>query len=260
MNVDKFLFRNKWYLLNLGIQVMLLLSNPFRELNHGFWPIQGFVETEEVTLSAGDYPRLILDKLLNPPLSNAEERFVQAAPDIWSRGVERRKMRSEVLRVLGRIQNMVSSGYSEASIEKYMRKESAIPFDIKRRVLNRNNLKSDYSGVLRSLSKDYESGISLDAKLKSWPVKKDSSLIVDYYHIRDGWEELVEPFYDIQLLSSDFQRNSEYLVLLIPQKVRRFDSFSITNYGYLEFFIYGFFVPFIVYLAHLRLKKSSRSI
>ena len=48
MNIDKFLLRNKWYLLNLGIQIILLLSNPFRKEDSGIWPIQGLVLMEEV--------------------------------------------------------------------------------------------------------------------------------------------------------------------------------------------------------------------
>ena len=260
MNIDRFLFRNKWYLLNLGLQIILLLSNPFRKLDSGIWPIQGLIQMEEVTLKEGEHPRLILDKLLNPPRTNAEDRFVQGAPEIWSLPSEKRIMRSEILRVLGRIQQMVNLGYSEVSIEKFMREESAIPFDIERRVLNRNNTNSDYSGALRALFKDYESGVSLDDKLKSWPIKKDESLIIEYYHLREVWEEIVGAFCEIQLLSSDFQRNSEYLMGLLPQRVRRFDSISLTNYGYLEFFIYGFFMPFTVYVGRLRLKISSRRV
>ena len=260
MNIEKFLFRNKWYLLNLGIQIILLLSNPFRKVERGIWPIQGLVLMEEVTLKDGEYPRLILDKSLNPPRTKSEESFVQGAPEIWRLPGEKRFMRSEVLRVLGRIQHMINLGYSELSIEEFLREESSIPFDINRRVLNRNNTNRDYSGVLRTLFKDYESGVSLDDKLKSWPIKKDTSLITEYYHLREVWEELVEPFYEIQLSSSDFQRNSEYLMSLVPQRLSRFDSISLNNYGYLEFFIYGFFVPFIVYVGRLRLKKPKRTV
>ena len=67
---------------------------------------------------------------------------------------------------------MINLGYSELSIEEFLREESSIPFDINRRVLNRNNTNRDYSGVLRTLFKDYESGVSLDDKLKSFKLTK----------------------------------------------------------------------------------------
>ena len=255
MNIDKFLLRNKWYLLNLGLQIILLLSNPFRNIDHGIWPLQGLVQMEEVILNNGEEPRLLLDELLNPPKTNAENSFVQGAQEIWRFPREKRIMRSEILLVLGRIQNKINLGYSKASIEEFMRGESAIPFNINSRVLNRNTTNSSYSGVLRKLSTDYESGVTLDDKLKSWPIKKDASLIMEYYHFREVWEELVGSFYEVQLLSSDFQKNSEYLMSLVPQRVRRFDSISLNTYGYLEFFIYGFFIPFIVYLGRNRIKK-----
>ena len=260
MNIDKFLLRNKWYLLNLGIQIILLLSNPFRKEDSGIWPIQGLVLMEEVILKDGEHPRLILDKSLNPPRTNAEKSFIRRAPEIWQLPAEKRIMRSEVLRVLGSIQHMINLGYDESNIEELMREESAIPFDLKRRVLNRNNINRDYSGVLRTIFKDYESGVSLDEKLKSWPVKKDASIIKEYYHLREVWGELVGAFCEIQLLSSDFQKNSEDLMGLVTQRVRRFDSISLNTYGYLEFFIYGFFVPFIVYVGRISLRKSNRSV
>lgn len=256
MNIDKFLLRNKWYLLNLGIQIILLLSNPSRKVDYGIWPIQGLVLREELTLKDGEHPRLILNKSLNPPRTNAEKSFVEVAPEIWMLPGEKRNMPSEVLLLLGRIQHMIHLGYNKESIEEFMQEESAIPFDVKQRVLNRKNINSDYSGVLRTLFKDYESGVSLDEKLKSWPIKKDASLIMEYYHLREVVEELIGAFYEIQLLSSDFQKNSGDLMGLVPQRVRRFNSISLNSYGYLEFFIYGIFVPFLVYLGGNRSEKS----
>ena len=97
MNIDKFLLRNKWYLLNLGIQIILLLSNPSRKVDYGIWPIQGLVLTEELILKDGEHPRLILDKSLNPPRTNAEKSFVEGAPEIWRLPGEKRNMPSEVL-------------------------------------------------------------------------------------------------------------------------------------------------------------------